>query len=194
MAQIVCSRVAIFVFVFASLVVQSLAQNLTVEVGKPPLAPLPLVNHADSWRFHKGTNAPAADWKTAADAGLNAEWGTGAGGFGYADNAAETALCGTILSDMGGKYTTFYIRKSFVTTAAADANAHLLLTLDYDDAFVAFLDGAELTRSANVPGTVGTEPLYSTNALSTHESSRGAPPVNPPVTYDLGVVGSRLDP
>src|SRR3954467_6912911 len=106
MAQIVCSRVAIFVFVFASLVVQSLAQNLTVHVGKPALAPLPLVNSADSWRFHKGTNAPAADWKTADDASLGAQWAAGAGGFGYADNAPETVLCGTIVTDMGGRYTT----------------------------------------------------------------------------------------
>src|SRR6478735_12261574 len=100
MAHIFCSRVARFVFAFAILAVQSMAQNLTVRVGKPASPPLPLVNRADSWLFHKGTNAPATDWKTADDASLGAQWATGAGGFGYADNAPETALCGTILSDM----------------------------------------------------------------------------------------------
>src|ERR1051325_3572089 len=195
MAHIISSRAARFAFALLTItILPALAQNLTVEVGKPSLAPVPLVNHTDTWRFHKGTNAPAVDWKTASDAALDAEWGTGAGGFGYADNAPETALCGTLLPDMLNKYTTVYLRKSFVTTTAPDPAAHLLLTVDYDDAFVAYLDGAELKRSANVPGAVGTGPLYSTNALSTHESSRGAPPVNPTFTYDLGLVGNQLNP
>lgn len=194
MVDIFCSRVVRFLFVLIVISAKSLAQNLTVEVGKPPLAPVPLVNRADSWRYHKGTNAPAPDWKTATDASLGAQWATGTGGFGYADNTTETSLCGTVLSDMLGKYTTLYIRKSFVTSATPDPNAHLLLTLDYDDAFVAYLDGAEVARSSNTPGAVGTEPLYSTNALSTHESSRGAAPVNAPTTYDLGIVGNRIDP
>ena len=36
-----------------------------------------LVNHGDSWHYRKGTNAPQADWKAAADAGLDVTWQTG---------------------------------------------------------------------------------------------------------------------
>src|SRR4051794_35837082 len=59
---------------------------LTVQVGAPAPPPTTLVNHLDTWRWHKGTNAPTVGWQTIADASLDATWGTGAGGFGYADN------------------------------------------------------------------------------------------------------------
>jgi hypothetical protein len=173
----------------------AVAQNaLTIQVGSPAPAPLPIVNHADTWRWHKGTNAPGAGWQTAADASLDATWSTGPGGFGYADNVNETSQVQTPLSDMLNRYTTFYIRKDFTTSGPADPTARLRLTMDYDDGFVAYLDGVEIARSANVPGAVGTEPPSTAVASSTHESSRGnSAPANPPTTYDLGPVGSRLN-
>src|SRR5262245_48382785 len=68
---------------------------------------IPLVNHGDSWRYRKesaANGAPQANWKTVADSGLDATWLTGRGGFGYADNATETSLCQTVLSDMRSSY------------------------------------------------------------------------------------------
>ena len=55
------------------------AQNLTVQVGTPPASPTPLVNHGDSWRYHKGTNAPVVGWQTSLDASLGVQWPTGNG-------------------------------------------------------------------------------------------------------------------
>src|ERR1041384_1707808 len=34
-------------------------------------AQTPLVKHSDGWRYRKGTSAPQANWKTAADASLD---------------------------------------------------------------------------------------------------------------------------
>ncbi len=166
-------------------------QVFTVQVGA---SPTPLVNHSDAWRYHKGTNAPGLGWQTNADATLGGTWLTGNGGFGYStDTPNEVSLCQTILSDMTNNYTTVYIRRSFEVTNAADASLHLRLMMDYDDGFVAYLDGVELARD-RVLTAVNVEPSNTGVASSAHESSRGSAPVNPATTYDLGAVGSRLQP
>ena len=54
------------------------------------LAPLPLVDHGDSWKCRKGTSAPAVGWASVADAALDASWSAGPGGFGYADGDDAT--------------------------------------------------------------------------------------------------------
>jgi hypothetical protein len=169
---------------------------LTMQVGPPALPPTPLVNHLDTWSWHKGTNAPEVGWQTTPDGSLSAAWGSGPGGFGYSDDTPnETNQCRTILSDMKGaaanNYGSFYIRKTFSIANAVDPAVHIQLTMDYDDQFVAYLDGTELQRSAGVPGTAGTEPAYNANVTATHESFRGTSG-NAPSVYDLGAVGARL--
>lgn len=156
-------------------------------------AQIPLVNHGDIWRYRKGTTAngaPQANWKTVAEASLDGTWLTGNGGFGYADNTTETALCQTILSDMRNSYPTVALRKSFQVTSDLDATMHLQLTMDWDDGFIAWLDGAYLA-SANSPGSPA-EPAFSAVATALHESSRGDSTRQPPMIYDLGAIGSRL--
>lgn len=154
-----------------------------------------LVNHNDTWRYHKGNaGIPQADWKTAADAGLGATWLAGSGGFGYADNTTETQLCQTVLSDMRNVYTTVYMRKQFQIAAPVDPSLHLFLSMDFDDGFIVWLDGTYLT-SQNVTGAP-TEPANTAVASALHESSRGSttgtPPASPALTNDLGAVGARL--
>ena len=146
-----------------------------------------LVAHGDQWRYRKGTNAPQANWKTAADASLDATWATGPGGFGYGDSDDAT-----VLSDMQNRYTTVYIRRTFTVTNALDTNQNILLTMDWDDGFVAYLDGTELQRS-QAPGSVGTEPAFNATASATHEASGGGSGAQPAMTYNLGSIGSRLD-
>jgi hypothetical protein len=153
------------------------------------LADTALVNHGDSWRYHKGTNAPQANWKTITDATLDATWATGNGGIGYADNTAEEVNCQTLLTDMQNKYTTAYIRKQFQVSSAIDPNSHLLLTMDWDDGFIAWLDGNHLTNGV-VTGAPA-EPAFNAVASGNHESSKGNPNSSV-ITFDLGLVGSRL--
>src|ERR1051326_215788 len=94
-------------FMMAGLLFAGLASSLSSGAATP------LVNHGDSWRYRKGTNAPQANWKTATDAGLDSTWLTGNGGIGYADNATETQLCQTLLPDMINFYRTVYMRRTF---------------------------------------------------------------------------------
>jgi len=152
-----------------------------------------LVNSLDTWYYHKGTNAPQADWKTTADADLDAAiWLTGQGGFGYsADNPPETANCHTLLTDMRDHYTTVYMRKTFEVSSPVATDMHLMLTLDWDDGFVAWLDGNYLTNMVvNLSGTA--EPAYTATASGNHESSLGNSSPQPATTFDFGLVGSRL--
>ena len=144
-------------------------------------ADMPLVNRGDTWRYRKGTNAPQADWKTAANAGLDSTWLSGPGGFGYADSDDAT-----VLSDMRSNYTTIYIRKEFTIASPVDPNTRLILTMNWDDGYVAWLDGVEIKRDRS-PSAANIEPLFSDVATSTHEAGT-------PVTNDVGTVGARLAP
>src|SRR4051794_34736041 len=141
-----------------ALVFSSDAQSLTVQVGSTAPPPVPVVNHGDSWRYHKGTNAAVGGWQTAPDGGLGPLWLTGNGGIGYADNTPETVNCQTLLADMRNLYSTFYMRREFQIASQVDTNAHLRLTMDFDDAFVAYLDGVEIRRGGTFTGTVNVEP------------------------------------
>ena len=169
---------------------------LALLSGPLAAAVTPLVNHDDQWQYHKGTNAPQSNWK-AVDTVLDNSWASGRGGFGFGTTAQETNQCGTLLPDMKGSavtsYTTLYLRTEFTVTAPAATNLHLFLRMDWDDGFIAWLDGVYLTSYAS-PGAPA-EPAYTavaTNSASGgHESSGGQTP-NPAVTNDLGAVGSRL--
>src|SRR5688572_23472090 len=159
-------------------------------LGCAVAAPLPLVNHADAWHYRKGTNAPQADWKTVSDSGLDATWLIGNGGFGYADNAPETGNCQTLLPDMETGYTTLYLRRQFEITNAVADDLHIMLRVDWDDGYIAWLDGNYLT-SANVSGAPA-EPASDSAASGGHESSTGNSTAQPAVTNDLGLASGRL--
>src|SRR5438552_1910441 len=134
------------------------AQVFTAQVGAAFAPPTPLVNHGDLWNFYKPTNGePVADWQTVDDASLGPAWESGSGGFGYGDPGIVGE--NTTLSDMINRYTTFYIRQTFAVTNAVDPGLRLQLVVDYDDGYVAYLDGAELTR-ANLTNGPGTAVVY----------------------------------
>lgn len=165
------------------------AQTFTLQVGAAPPPPTPLVLHGDAWRYRFGTNAPQADWKTAPDAGLDATWQTGPGGFGYEDGDDAT-----LITVMSNRFRTVYIRREFTIAEPIDPARRLLLTNDYDDAFVAWIDGVEVDRSPNAPGTVGTEPPFNpANLAANHEASAGSGGQPPRVT-DLGSAAALLAP
>jgi hypothetical protein len=165
-------------------VIHSPAQVLTIQVGPQPTA---LVSHGDEWRYRLGSTSPVSGWQTNADGTLDATWLSGRGGFGYStDTPAEVARCQTLLNGMFNGPTTLYTRRTFEITEEVDPTRHLILTMDWDDGFVAYLDGEEIKRS-NVLGTVGVEPLNTATASPNHESGQAA-------TYDLGMVGASLSP
>jgi hypothetical protein len=148
-------------------------------------AQIPLVNHGDIWRYRFGTNAAQANWQTAPDASLDASWLSGPGGIGYSDGDDAT----NIQTGMSNKCTTVYIRRVFSIASPVDNAQRLSLTMDFDDGFVAYLDGAEIARGSTTNG-VGSPVLFNATANS-HEASAGSGG-NPPTTYDLGTVNNRL--
>lgn len=113
---------------------------------------------SNTWRYNIPTAEPPTTWRTIAynDASLQ----QGPAGIGYGDNDDATIIPNNTLS--------VYLRKTFtVPNPAAVADA--ILSVDYDDGFVAYLNGTEIARSAGF-GTVGTPPPYNSTAPD-HEAT-----------------------
>ncbi|MCX6254775.1 MAG: CotH kinase family protein [Bacteroidia bacterium] len=98
----------------------------------------------DLWRYFIGTSEPDANWRSLSfnDTG----WTQGPGGFGYSDNDDNTVI---------SPCTSVFIRCKFNVTDTASI-ARVLLSMDYDDAFVAYLNDVEIARA----GITGVHPAY----------------------------------
>ena len=113
-----------------------------------------LVNAENIWKYHPGTSEPPTAW---IDAGFNDNsWNEGPGGFGYGDNDD-----GTTISNLSS----VYLRIKFTINDLSQIEK-LLLLADYDDAFVAYINGKEITRS----GISGSRPAYNQFAEIDHEA------------------------
>jgi hypothetical protein len=121
-----------------------------------------LISEGDDWRYYKGNTHPPGAWNQVGfdDSG----WGGPApSGFGYEDGDDAT-----LLEDMPtDPYASVFIRKTFVMANTA-AVTHLTLAVDYDDGFVAYINGAEVWRQ-NMPGGTITN---TTLASGGHDCSR----------------------
>jgi hypothetical protein len=165
-------------------------------------AAAPLVNFSDTWHYRKGNAAPQAGWKTITDASLDAQWLTGPGWIGFGDgSAANNNAAGTTLSDMrqvsGGAagYRTFYIRKTFTVGSTLPGTDDVFLSVDFDDGFVAFLDGVFIDQFGNPTTPNTTEPAYNyTGTTADHECSFGNGTVNPVRVTNIGKVAAKLAP
>ncbi|MBI9018582.1 MAG: hypothetical protein JEZ07_15120 [Phycisphaerae bacterium] len=113
----------------------------------------------DIWKYFKGTSTPAG-W-TAIDYN-DTDWLSGPSGFGYGDGDDNT-----VLSDMEDSYITVYLRKEFTVPDPSVAQS-LTFTVDYDDGFVAFLNGTEVARIG-----VAANQTHTTTATS-HEAGTAA--------------------
>lgn len=95
-----------------------------------------IVFEDDIWDYLVPTNTVDSQWKIP---GFNTtSWNSGIGGFGYGDNDDNTVLPnGTIACFQRIE---FSIADTSIIKSAA-------LTVDFDDSFVAYLNGVEITRS-----------------------------------------------
>jgi hypothetical protein len=95
-----------------------------------------LIKKNSQWSFLAGSH-PEGKW-TAPGYDLS-KWQKGTAGFGYGDQDDVTVL------EMKDKYQVVYIRREF--DLPADANLNKLgLSVSYDDAFIAYLNGHEVLR------------------------------------------------
>jgi hypothetical protein len=113
----------------------------------------------EQWRYFIGTTTPpavepAANWRTAAfdDTG----WFAGTGGIGYGDGDD-----GTTLDVSGIQVMSVFLRKKFTIVDKSKIESGIL-SVDYDDGFVAYLNGTEIAR-ANMNGK-GDFPAYNLNS------------------------------
>ncbi len=151
----------------------------------------PLVTAGDTWSYFKGTAEPSGGttaWTTLAfdDSG----WQSGPSGFGFGDGDDATNLNADAQPPivMQGSYLSVYARREFTITDPLSV-ADLFLVMDYDDAYVAYINGVEVARSVNISGS---PPAFNTPATSGHEASGGNTNPQGPDILDIGSAISLL--
>lgn len=115
-----------------------------------------IISRGDSWKYLVPSTNIGDSWKNAGfdDSG----WAAGPSGFGYGDNDDATILTGIM---------SIYIRREFTITNP-DEISELVLSIDYDDGFVAYLNSIEIARrNLGIPGS---EVTYN-QAASNHEAT-----------------------
>ena len=91
----------------------------------------------DLWRYWVPNQALDSDWRT-----LNFDdsaWQAGPGSIGYGDGDDATVINGGVV----------FMRRSF-NVVNLEELVHGQLAMDYDDGYVAFLNGRELSRSSTM--------------------------------------------
>ncbi|MGY8940137.1 MAG: lamin tail domain-containing protein, partial [Flavobacteriales bacterium] len=117
--------------------------------------PRTLINQGDEFKYLIPTSEPDENWN-----GLNFDdsiWASGISGFGYADGDDATEI------PIGTQ--SIYLRKTFGIENPT-AISSLILDIDYDDAFVAYINGNEVAR-ANIDGA---RPAYNASTITDHEA------------------------
>ena len=123
-----------------------------------------LVPRDTALRFFRGTAEPPPDW-TAVDFD-DSGWEEGQSGVGYEEGPVSRRLINTTLDDMVGRYVSVYLRIPFEVTALAEIRL-AGFGIQYDDGYVAYLNGVEIARA----GIAGTPPPRTRLALD-HEINR----------------------
>jgi hypothetical protein len=141
-----------FCFISALFVVQAFLKIQAQEINHWEM----IVSAGDTWNYFVAYQAPPQNW---ADSDFDATlWSSGPGGIGYGEGNE-----GTNIPETPAEYTTVYIRNIF-NIVDNSVIADGILHIDFDDAFVAYLNGHEIAR-ANI-GTIGVRPTYNELALN----------------------------
>ncbi len=116
------------------------------------------IKREETWKYlvpPSETGSPPAGWN---DIGFDdRDWESGQSGFGYGDGDDFTELP----QDLG----VVFIRKEFNVNDPS-ALLNLVLKIDYDDGFIAYLNGERLASD----GAPQTEPTFGTKASGKHEA------------------------
>ena len=110
----------------------------------------------DEWKYWVGINEPPSDWNAINFNSSN--WSEGPSGFGYGDGDDNTVLNQTI---------SVYVRRSFTVENVEEISV-ILFHLDYDDGYVAYINGKEFSRRNLGPENSNTS--YNQTATGLHEA------------------------
>ncbi len=94
-----------------------------------------MVYDSMKWRYWLGTSDPGANWNSPAF--NDGAWQEGRGGIGYGDGDDRTNINPVV---------SVFLRKKFTVTNR-DQIEKAILHVDYDDGFIAYLNGVEIARS-----------------------------------------------
>ena len=114
-----------------------------------------LINQGEMFQYLIPSSEPNSNWKNLDFDDSN--WSQGGSGFGYDDGDDETIIPDGTLS--------VYLRKRFNISDLQSLNS-LILDIDYDDAFVAYINGVEVARE-NINGS---PPAYNSGTIQQHEA------------------------
>ncbi|MEC9054638.1 MAG: hypothetical protein VX633_05000, partial [Verrucomicrobiota bacterium] len=115
-----------------------------------------------------GNTLSVADWTNVAAPPNAANWSAGTTGIGYeaspGSGTSYSALLGLdLLAQMRDLTSSAYVRVPFTIDQPALSSARgLFLEMKYDDGFIAYLNGVQVT-SANAPGQPGPSSAASAN-------------------------------
>ncbi len=125
-----------------------------------------VIDMGGEWRYATGSSLISDDWRTPGfdDSG----WDAGLTPIGsFEDDVTHISQTHTL---------SVFLRKTFTVENAADVT-NGLLHIDFEDGFVAYINGVEITR-ANMQSQPGTIPLYSEMSIVTRQrlmNDNGAP-------------------
>lgn len=110
-----------------------------------------LIETGQDWAYFRGIQEPSGgtlDWTTSSFD--DSQWEVGPEGFGYELDPGQFTedLFGTPLPDMETDYTSLYVRKKFEIGSPSDYDS-LFLDIDYDDVFIAYINGVEVVTTAD---------------------------------------------
>jgi len=106
------------------------------------------VLNSDTWKYLVPASEATTTWRTLYFD--DSAWLSGSGGFGYSNDDD-----GTTIWTVGAKPTSVFMRIKFNVTDTSKISMGVF-HMDYDDAFVAYLNGVEIARV----GLIGTYPAY----------------------------------
>ncbi len=114
-----------------------------------------MVLESEDWKYLVATSEPATGWNM--EGFEDSSWKVGPGGFGFSDGDDQTVLtaCNSV-----------YLRKK-VQIEDLSKIEDLILDIDYDDAFVLYINGVERARSTNI---IGTLPAFNATLTTDHEA------------------------
>ena len=125
-----------------------------------PVNTVILISKNSSWKYDAtGTDLGTAWQATNYD---DSRWPSGNGILGFGEPYINTTL--------PSGHITYYFRKAFMLSDPPSLIVQLTLLVNYDDGFVAYLNGQEVTRQAMPTGTISYNTLASSHEGGTYES------------------------
>ena len=113
-----------------------------------------IIDLGDPWYYYVATEEPPSNWNQI-DFSTN-NWNIGISGFGYGDDDDNTEIPNTM---------SIYLVKSF-SVLNSDQIKKVALHIDYDDGFVAYLNGQEIARD----NIVGNPPAFNQGSVTWREA------------------------